>query len=454
MPQPAPEVGRPAAERLRVVVVGDLEPTRRVCSELRGLGHAVVHLLRPSDEQLAAHLSPATGPEDQGTDAVAVVVRGDVVALRYALLTEHLRPRVRLVVTIFDRTVGEQLVRTIPNCVITSPAEVSVPSIIAGCLGDDVLTVDTGARPIALLRRGAEGPINEAWHAPRRRPRLLLRRLAEQLRSNDDSGRMMVLGMTGLAAVLLIDATLRVTALHEDPADAVFASAHALATVGVVGGHEEPTWYRLVASAFVLLTIALTAIFTAGVVDRLASGRPTSLVGRRTIPVRDHVVVIGLGQVGLRLCLQLQAMGIRVLAVERDPHAPNLRHTRAAGIPVLIGNAVDRQIIRRMSLARARALAAMGSDDLDNVEAIIAARAVAPAVRMVLRAGEGDIVRESRSLFRIGQVRDVSGLTAAVVTRALVGGSPSLAYQRGDEIRVVTAGQDAVVSGQAACSCR
>jgi Trk K+ transport system NAD-binding subunit len=441
-------------EHLRVVVVGDLEPTRRVCSELRGLGHAVVHLLRPSDEVLAAHLAPGTGSEDRGTDAVAVVVRGDVVALRYALLTEHLRPRVRLVVTVFDRTVGEQLVRTIPNCVITSPAEVAVPSIIAGCLGDDVLTVDTGARPIELLRRGPAGPTSEAWHGPKRRPRLLLRRLTEQLRSTDDSARMMVLGMAGLTAVLLSDATLRITALHQDPADAVFASAHALATVGVVGGLDDPTWYRLVASAFVLLTIALTAIFTAGVVDRLASARPTSLVGRRTIPVRDHVVVIGLGQVGLRLCLQLKAMGIRVLAVERDRDAPNLRHTRAAGIPVLIGNAADRQILNRMSLTRARALAAMGSDDLDNVEAIIAARAVAPTVRMVLRAGEGDIVRESRSLFRIAQVRDVSGLTAAVVTRALVGSGPTLAYQRGDEIRVVIAGQDAVAGGQGACSCR
>jgi voltage-gated potassium channel Kch len=146
-------------------------------------------------------------------------------------------------------------------------------------------------------------------------------------------------------------------------------------------------------------------------------------------------------------------MGIRVLAVERDPQAANLRHTRTAGIPVLIGNAADRQLIERTSLPRARALAAMGSDDLDNVEVIIAARAVAPTVRMVLRAGEGDVVKESRSLFRIGQVRDVSALTAAAVARALLDAEPGLVYQMGEEIRVLVQGRDYGATPQRACSC-
>jgi voltage-gated potassium channel Kch len=437
-----------------LVLVGDLEPTRRVCAELRTLGHEVVHLLRPSEDELGAHLSGHPGPGTPPVDAVAIVVRGDLVALRYALLTEHLLPRIRLVVTVFDRTVGEQLVRAIPNCTITSPAEVAVPSIIAGCLGDDILTLDTSRTPVQLLRLRVNGPRTDDWQPPKRGSSFLLRRLAEHLRRPEESGRMMVLGMAGLATVLVADVTVRILAIDRDPTDALFESAHTLATIGLVeGSGSTPDWYKLVSSGLVLVTIALTAIFTAGVVDRLVSARHTSIIGRRTIPVRDHVVVIGLGQVGLRLCLQLKAMGIRVLAVERDPQAANLRHTRTAGIPVLIGNAADRQLIERTSLPRARALAAMGSDDLDNVEVIIAARAVAPAVRMVLRAGEGDVVKESRSLFRIGQVRDVSALTAAAVARALLDAEPGLVYQMGEEIRVLVQGRDYGATPQRACSC-
>jgi Trk K+ transport system NAD-binding subunit len=260
--------------------------------------------------------------------------------------------------------------------------------------------------------------------------------------------------MAGLVTALLVDITLRTAVGGAGATDAIFAAAHSLATVGYVEtGNHGPDWYRLAESALVLSTIALTAIFTAGVVDRLLSARHSSIIGRRTIPVRDHVVVIGLGQVGLRLCAHLKTMGIRVLAVERDPLAPNLRHTRALRIPVLVGNAADRRVIERMSLPRARALAAMGSDDLDNVEAIIAARAIAPTVRMVLRAGEGDVVRESRSLFRIGQVRDVSALTAAVVTRALLGLEVGRVYQHGGEIRVLDEHGDHAVATRPACAC-
>jgi hypothetical protein len=56
-----------------------------------------------------------------------------------------------------------------------------------------------------------------------------------------------------------------------------------------------------------LATIGLTAMFTAGIVEHLLSGRLISLWGRRVIPQRGHVVVVGMGQVGLRLAAELKA---------------------------------------------------------------------------------------------------------------------------------------------------
>src|SRR5665811_1989890 len=92
-----------------------------------------------------------------------------------------------------------------------------------------------------------------------------------------------------------------------------------------------------------LLTIVFTAVFTAGVINRLLSSRSIAIIGSRTVPTRDHVVVIGLGQVGLWLCIELRRLGISVVAVERDPRAVNLRLARAAKVPVLIAHAEDRE---------------------------------------------------------------------------------------------------------------
>lgn len=116
------------------VVVGNIEVARRTCSELAARGVLVTHLLHPTDSEMHAALTAEVS-------AVAILVRGDVIALRYALLVEHQLPEVRLVVTVFVPAVAEQLMRVVPNCQVTSPANVTVPSIIGACLGPDVLAV-------------------------------------------------------------------------------------------------------------------------------------------------------------------------------------------------------------------------------------------------------------------------------------------------------------------------
>jgi voltage-gated potassium channel Kch len=149
------------------------------------------------------------------------------------------------------------------------------------------------------------------------------------------------------------------------------------------------------------------------------------------------VVVIGLGQVGLTLCIELRRLGISVVAVERDPRAVNLHLAKAAKVPVLIANAEDRKVLKKLSLHRARSLAAMGSNDLENVAVAIVALAVAPDLRVALRSGDDEVITETRSLMRIGEVCNVSALTAYAVSLGLVGRPPSVVYARGHQLGAV-----------------
>jgi len=81
----------------------------------------------------------------------------------------------------------------------------------------------------------------------------------------------------------------------------------------------------------------------------------------------------------------------------------------------------------------------MGAEDLDNIEVAIAALAVAPDLRVVLRAGDDDVVAETRSLLRIGEVCNVSALTALAVTLGLVGQSPHVVFSRDSHLGAVSA---------------
>ncbi|MGH3863855.1 NAD-binding protein [Actinokineospora sp.] len=400
------------------VVLGDTEVARRTCAALGERGYVVTHLIEPSDADLRAALRADVA-------AVAVLIHGDITALRYALLVEHLSPGIRLVVTLFDRTVAGELLRVVPNCQITSPADVSVPSIIGACLGAPVLAVDPAG--VMLVDTG-DGVTTRRWRTAEPWHRRASRTLAAQARAHDVTSRMLRTGGVGLLATLVAEWLLATLVFGLPATDALHLATRITAGVGPTHDGHAPAWYPVVSSAGMVLTIGFTALFTAGLVHRSLSTRSVGMVGPRTMPTSDHVVVVGLGQVGLRLAMALRGLSIPVLVVERDPAAANLRLAKAAGIPVLIAHAQDRAVLDRLRLGRARALAAMSAHDLDNVEVAIAALATAPDLRVVLRAGDDDVIAETRSLFPIGDICDVSSLTTHAVAAGVDGRSPRFVY--------------------------
>src|SRR4029079_18396746 len=160
--------------------------------------------------------------------------------------------------------------------------------------------------------------------------------------------------------------------------DALYGSTKSLATVGPNPAVQKaPEWCRLAMVATMLLTLLSAACFTGGLIDRLTSRRLTGLVGLNAVPRRDHVVVVGLGQVGYRLATALRECGIPVVVVEADEHHESVGHARAAKLPVVIGRGADRVQLGRLSLERARALAAVTPEDLTNVEVAMTARSLA-----------------------------------------------------------------------------
>lgn len=433
---------------VRALVIGDLEVARVTCALLAERQVEVVHLLQPSDTVLRHEL-------DASFDAVAVLVRGDVTALRYVLLVEQIRPGVRLVATVFDRTLAEKLREVVPNCTVTSPADVAVPSIIGACLADGTLAVDFSEdRPRRLVRTD-EGDLVLVPEGPTRPgPFRRLRATVGRLSAHDEATRIMLLGLAGLLVILFIDWVITVTALGSSPSEALYAATRVVTTVGPGDADiDGRTWYAALASVLMLVTVILTAIFTAGVVNRILSTRSVTLIGRRVPPRRDHVVVLGLGQVGVRLAIALRDLGIGVIVVERDPAAPNLRLARLAGVPVFVGHGQDVDVLRRVGLTRARAFAAMGADDLDNIEAAIAASVVAPDIPIALRAGESDLIAETRSLFRIGEVRDVSALTAVAVAECLVGSPPVAVFADRHRCVAFDGTEEHVVVSAKRCGC-
>ena len=404
-----------------IVVIGHTDVGRRTCALLAARGVRTHHLDDPTDAELRSALSG-------DVDGVAVLLHDDMRALRYSLVVEHVRPGIRLFVAMFDGTARTQLERSVPNCVVLSPAAIAVPSMVAAAISPGHVAVRRATSPDTRqwVTIDAEPGVEEAIIRPfvvpaHLRRRGLLGTLRGQLRPYDSGSAVLLGGAFGLIAVIIID--MLVGLRHESFTRALYDAARTTATIAAPDLPDEPAvliWGTVAA----LLVMGFTAAFAAGIVNHLLSGRHVALVGRRVIPRSGHVVVAGMGQVGVRLAQELRAMGVAVVGVERSADAPALPIARDRGIAVAIGDATSRRVLRRAGLLHAVAIVAAASEERDNIAVAISAQAVDENVTIVIRAGADDAIDETRSLFHIGSVVDVNGLTSAFVAQAMTDVAP------------------------------
>lgn len=404
-----------------VILIGSTDIGRRTCEALQVRGVNVTHLANPSDAELHDYL-------DEEVIGVAVMLHSDIEALRYSLAVEHIKPGVRLFVAIFDRSVRHEMERMIPNIYVASPAFISMPSVIAAALLPDHVglartqSANNVQWEIASVNEGVvtreDFMIPLSWRRQR-----LWSLLRGQLRSYDSASRALLGGLAALVLILIAD---MVILQRGETWSHAFYSASAV--ISGVTAPEIPmeSWQLIQSGVFMLLTVIFLAIFGAGMVNHVLTGRRAGIVGRRVVPRSNHIVVVGLGQVGIRVCRELALLKVAVVAIEQDEKARGVLLARDLNIPVIIGNASDVRTLKRARVAHSKALMAMGSEEQDNIAVAVAARTVAPETPIIMRAGNNDAIAETRSLFSIGVVTDVNGLTAAFVAEALLGEPPRM----------------------------
>ena len=407
----------------RILLVGYDELTEVAERALNAAGAEVTHLRNPNDRALRKALIPEI-------DSVVVLSKDDHVSLRLALIIENARPGVPLVVTVFGRIVASQLERAVRNVRVVSMADIVVPSLAGPCYDQRLLSVSRRPEGLAGVQVGEDGPELvpiEPYRA--RRGQRLVANLSSLLSPFETSARILMAGLLGFLLVLLLDLAVLAIALEESLIGAFYSATKTIVTVGPNPLIDDAAgWLKVFSALAMLAGLAFTAIFTAGVVDRLLGRRLIALTGRRSMPRRDHVVVVGLGQVGLRLCLLLRELGVPVLAVEVDPESYQVNRAKDYGIPVVVGRGGSRFLLKRLHLARARALAAVTSDEVENISIVVAALGMREDLRTLLRAGRGEVVNETRALFAIGVVRDAYRIGGTLLAAAALGSDAEEAF--------------------------
>jgi len=175
-----------------------------------------------------------------------------------------------------------------------------------------------------------------------------------------------------------------------------------------------------------LLGVALVSTAFALFTNILVTRRIERSLGRSAVTgMTDHVVVIGLGSVGIAVVRGLVAEGQRVVVIERDHDNRYLDQARALGVPIVIADATQSQTHRMVHLGDAAAVAVLTSADLTNIETGLAIRESLgerwEEVPVALRVFDRELARLMERNFGFHHVRSTSAIAAPWFVGAALG---------------------------------
>ncbi|MHC1562341.1 NAD-binding protein [Actinomycetospora sp. C-140] len=276
-----------------------------------------------------------------------------------------------------------------------------------------------GPAPERRVTRRGGGWDPEARRAGHGRLRRGAAALVQLVREADRGLGWALVALLGLIVVSTVVLSLGYDDPGMSPVDALYFTVESVATVGF-GDYsfaEQALWLRLWAVFLMLAGVVATAIPIAFFTDMLISRRLAETAGRRRASgARGHVVLIGLGAVGVAVLEALRERDREVVVVERDASNRFLDRARAAGAPVVFGDATDAGILRAARVPHAAAVAVVTSDDMANVETGLAVRETLgerwSAVPVVLRILDRELARTAADRFDFRFVRSVAELAA------------------------------------------
>jgi monovalent cation:H+ antiporter-2, CPA2 family len=167
-----------------------------------------------------------------------------------------------------------------------------------------------------------------------------------------------------------------------------------------------------VAVALSMAVTAVAASLARGVLNRVEGEASASLqeLAAETEAARNHIVVVGFGQVGMALTRHLVGLRMPVLALDYDPR--RVRASRERHLPVFFGNAARADVLRAAHVGQA-SLVVVALPSTQTAERVVTLlRSLFPRLRVLARVPDEDSVTRLRNAGADAVV--VDGLTTAL----------------------------------------
>ena len=414
-----------------IIVSGDDALATTIADELKNAGATVVRLVNTeaSEAGVARELTLA---EVAHATAVVCAGDDDAMNLEIALLARKANPNVRVVARVANEVLREAVADDNGPGAILDVADLAAPVVVEACLaqathqfeaaGIEFVVFGTEAyrdatlrelygdlAPVAVIHAEGSPTPGETEICPGRDQRVhagdwtmmvgtaaevaaqgiripgskrtrsrqpLPRRAVDAVRGVVNDFNPTFYPVAAATVIVLIGSTFVLRFGYRAPPkmgwiDAFYFTIETMTTTGYgdFSFVNQPTWLRMYSTLLMFSGVTTTALLVAFVADVLLSRRFVFASARpRARHLRNHVVVVGLSALGIRVVTDLIAAGYEVAVVERNEDNRFLSAVRDLDVPVIFGDGTLRQTLQAARVDRARAVAVLTRDDIINIE--------------------------------------------------------------------------------------
>ena len=461
-----------------IIVAGDDALSKTIAEELRGAGARIIKINTAAD-LLGAGVHRAR--------AVVCAGPNDAINLEIALLARQYSPNVRVVARLSNDVLREAVAAVNGPGAILDVAELATPSVVEAVLSRYTHQFDTAGMefvvwgseapydatlreiyadlaPVAVVHGKNSPSPGEVVPCPgrdlhvyagdwtsmigvkdeleargikvppptaRRSRHSRVRRVIDTARAMRDDVNPLLFPSLAFALLLVLGSTAIVHYTYQNPRmtwiDALYFASETITTVGYgdFSFAQQSTALRLFAVGLMFGGVIVTAILVAFLADLLLSRRFVQTAGlRRARRMRDHVVVVGLGSVGIRVVSDLTAAGYDVLVIEQDENNRFLATAAELDVPVIFGDPTMRPTLESARVDHARGVAVVTQSDMQNIETgivlleILGSETKVPLVLRVQGRALGTAVNQR---FGFENVRSIVDLAAPWFIGAAMG---------------------------------
>jgi Trk K+ transport system NAD-binding subunit len=461
-----------------IIVCGDDPLANTIIEELRGAGARIIRITSAAD-LLSAGVHRARAVVCAGPNAA--------VNLEIALLARKYSPNVRVVARLADKMLRDAVDAVSGPGAILNVSDLATPSIVEAVLSRNAHQFETAGiefvvwgsevskggtlreiykdlAPVAVVHgknaptpgevvpcpgrdlqvyagdwtsmigvkdemeaRGIQVPPSTATRSSNSRARHAL----DVVRAMREDVNPVLLPSVVFSLLLMVGSTAIVRFNYMNPRmswlDAFYFTSETISSVGFgdFSFAQQSPWLRLFAIGLMYGGVTVSAILVALVADLLLSRRFVHTAGiRRARHMRDHVVVIGLGSTGIGVASDLTAAGYDVVIIEQDENNRLLSTAAELDVPVIFGDSTMRQTLESARVERARGIAVVTQDDMENIRTgivlleILGSDTTVPIVMRVQGRALSSAVNEQ---FGFENVRSIVDLAAPWFIGAAMG---------------------------------